>query len=177
MWSGSAAGVHGSVVGAADVNMFAGCATGLCAPCRLRDVLFLDLALELAGRGALEAGLSAVRAAAPSTLLGGLLALLQQPLASACMSALPGQGSSAALVSVAGQLAMLSQDCPGQLLLVLQVPRFLRVCGAVRAANRDACPQSCLPWFKAPSALNKRSQSSAAASQAASVSAFTTAWC
>lgn len=138
MWSGSAAGAHGSVVGAADVNMcfkdplactagfmFAGCATGLCAPCRLRDVLFLDLALELAGRGALEAGLSAVRAAAPSTLLGGLLALLQQPLASACMSALPGQGSSAALVSVAGQLAMLSQDCPGQSLLVLQVPRFL----------------------------------------------------
>jgi hypothetical protein len=46
-------------------------------------------------------------------MLGGLLALLQQPLASACMSALPGQGGSAALVSVAGQLAMLSQDCPG----------------------------------------------------------------
>jgi hypothetical protein len=83
-------------------------------PHRLRDVLFLDLALELAGRGALEAGLSAIRSAAPSTMLGGLLALLQQPLASACMSALPGQGGSAALVSVAGQLAMLSQDCPGR---------------------------------------------------------------
>lgn len=81
--------------------------------CRLRDVLFLDLALELAGRGALEAGLAAIRAAAPSTLLGGLLALLQQPLASACMSALPGQGGNASLVAVAGQLNMLSQDCPG----------------------------------------------------------------
>jgi hypothetical protein len=87
---------------------------GCVLPHRLRDVLFLDLALELAGRGALEAGLSAIRSAAPSTMLGGLLALLQQPLASACMSALPGQGGSAALVSVAGQLAMLSQDCPGR---------------------------------------------------------------
>lgn len=130
--SDRAAGVCGSVVGAAGVTlcfedlfactagfMFAGFVAGLCAPCRLRDVLFLDLALELAGRGALEAGLSAVRAAAPSTLLGGLLALLQQPLASACMSALPGQGSSAALVSVAGQLSMLSQDCPGESSLVV----------------------------------------------------------
>jgi hypothetical protein len=69
----------------------------------------------MTGRGALEAGLAAIRSAAPSTLLGGLLALLQQPLASACMSALPGQGGSAALVSVAGQLAMLSQECPGAL--------------------------------------------------------------
>ena len=83
-------------------------------PIRLRDVMFLDLALEMTGRGAVEAGLAAVRAAAPSTLLGGLLALLQQPLASACMSALPGQGGSAALVSVAEQLQMLSQDCPGE---------------------------------------------------------------
>lgn len=76
-------------------------------------MLFLDLALEMTGKGALEAGLAAIRAAAPSTLLGGLLALLQQPVAAACMSALPGQGGSAALVSVAGQLSMLSQDCPG----------------------------------------------------------------
>jgi hypothetical protein len=75
--------------------------------------MFLDLALEMTGKGALESGLAAVRSAAPSTMLGGLLALLQQPLSSACMSALPGQGGSAALVAVAGQLAMLSQDCPG----------------------------------------------------------------
>lgn len=77
-------------------------------------MLFLDLALEMTGKGALEAGLSAVRSAAPSTLLGGLLALLQQPLASACMSALPGQGGSAVLASVTGQLQLLSQDCPGK---------------------------------------------------------------
>lgn len=76
-------------------------------------MLFLDLALELAGRGALEQGLAAVRAAAPSTLLGGLLALLQQPVASACLSALPGQGGSAVMVAMAGQLQKLSQDCPG----------------------------------------------------------------
>lgn len=75
--------------------------------------MFLDLALEMTGKGALESGLAAVRSAAPSTLLGGLLALLQQPLSSVCMSALPGQGGSAALVAVSGQLAMLSQDCPG----------------------------------------------------------------
>jgi hypothetical protein len=81
--------------------------------CRLRDVLFLDLALELCGKGALEQGLSAVRAAAPSTLLGGLLALLQQPVASACLSALPGQGGNAALLAVASQLQQLSQDHAG----------------------------------------------------------------
>lgn len=86
--------------------------------CRLRDVMFLDLALEMTGKGALESGLAAVRSAAPSTMLGGLLALLQQPLSSACMSALPGQGGSAALVAVAGQLAMLSQDCPGVCVIV-----------------------------------------------------------
>ncbi|KAF8064622.1 R1 [Scenedesmus sp. PABB004] len=80
---------------------------------RLRDVIFLDLALELTGRVALEQGLTAVRAAAPSTLLGGLLALLQQPLASACFSALPGQGGNAALVAICSQLAKLSCDCPG----------------------------------------------------------------
>lgn len=77
-------------------------------------MLFLDLALETTGKGALEAGLSAVRSAAPSTLLGGLLALLQQPMASSCMSALPGQGGSAVLASVTGQLQLLSQDCPGE---------------------------------------------------------------
>jgi hypothetical protein len=81
--------------------------------CRLRDVLFLDLALELCGKGALEQGLAAVRAAAPSTLLGGLLALLQQPVASACLSALPGQGGNAALLAVASQLQQLSQDHAG----------------------------------------------------------------
>jgi hypothetical protein len=77
-------------------------------------VLFLDLALELTGKGALEQGLAAVRAAAPSTLLGGLLALLQQPVASACLSALPGQGGNAALLSVASQLQQLSQDHAGE---------------------------------------------------------------
>jgi hypothetical protein len=81
--------------------------------------MFLDLALEMTGKGALESGLAAVRSAAPSTLLGGLLALLQQPLSSACMSALPGQGGSAALVAVAGQLAMLSQDCPGGCMVLM----------------------------------------------------------
>ncbi|WIA18801.1 hypothetical protein OEZ85_003484 [Tetradesmus obliquus] len=80
---------------------------------RLRDVLFLDLALELAGKGALEQGLAAVRAAAPSTLLGGLLALLAQPVASACLSSLPGQGGNAALLAVAAQLQQLSQEHAG----------------------------------------------------------------
>jgi hypothetical protein len=80
---------------------------------RLRDVLFLDMALELAGRGALESNLGAVRAAAPSTLLGGLLALLQQPVASACLAALPGQAGSAGLVAVLRQLQRLQQDTPG----------------------------------------------------------------
>lgn len=76
-------------------------------------MLFLDLALELAGKGALEQGLAAVRAAAPSTLLGGLLALLAQPVASACLSSLPGQGGNAALLAVAAQLQQLSQEHAG----------------------------------------------------------------
>jgi hypothetical protein len=76
--------------------------------------VFLDLALELTGRNALESSLTAVRAAAPSTLLGGLLALLQQPLAAACMSALPGQGDNAALVAMYKQLKQLSSECPGK---------------------------------------------------------------
>eukprot|EP00879_Flechtneria_rotunda_P009691 GHRR01010140.1.p1 GENE.GHRR01010140.1~~GHRR01010140.1.p1 ORF type:complete len:1019 (+),score=414.74 GHRR01010140.1:666-3722(+) len=80
---------------------------------RLRDVLFLDLALELTGRNALEQGLAAIRAAAPFTMLGGLLALLQQPLAAACMSCLPGQGGNAGLVTVLKQLQQLSRECPG----------------------------------------------------------------
>lgn len=95
-------------------------ATHCCCCCcfyhlRLRDVLFLDLALELTGRNALEGSLAAVRAAAPSTLLGGLLALLQQPVAAAAFSVLPGQADNAALVAVCGQLQKLSQECPGEL--------------------------------------------------------------
>lgn len=76
-------------------------------------MLFLDLALELTGKTALDGGLAAVKAAAPSTLLGGLLALLQQPVAAACFSSLPGQGGNAALVAVCRQLQKLSRDCQG----------------------------------------------------------------
>lgn len=95
-------------------------------------MLFLDLALELTGRTALESTLAAVKAAAPSTLLGGLLALLQQPVAAAAFSALPGQGGNGALVAVCGQLQQLSQDCPGRsmqdVLLVLRVWLPASVC-------------------------------------------------
>jgi hypothetical protein len=115
--------------------------------CRLRDVLFLDLALELCGKGALEQGLAAVRAAAPSTLLGGLLALLQQPVASACLSALPGQGVNAALLAVASQLQQLSQDHAGARFMAEGASLLLNVCllkldvtPRGGAAKRRTCP-------------------------------------
>lgn len=80
---------------------------------RLRDVLFLDLALERTAKTSLESSLTAVRSAASSTMLGGLLSLLQQPLANAVLSAMPGQGGNASLLSVLRQLQHLTQECPG----------------------------------------------------------------
>jgi hypothetical protein len=74
------------------------------------DVLFLQLSLQSTGRTFLEGSLQHLRAAAPSTLLGGLLALVLGGLEAALGAATPGQLGNGEAVACLTQLEQLAQD-------------------------------------------------------------------
>lgn len=85
----------------------------LCNVCRLKDVLFLDIALDLACQTALASSLQHLRSAMSYALLGGLIALVLPALENACLSLMPGGANANLELVMCFKLLKKLATCPG----------------------------------------------------------------